>query len=89
MSAGAFGGTHAPPAALINALALLPPGAPVALTIDERWMDVSDPDGFGFAVQRLTDQGDLEVVERTRFRHRITTTGEPVFYELLVGRTAS
>ena len=89
VSAGAFGGTHAPPAALINALALLPPGAPVALTIDEQWMDASDPDGFGFAVQRLMDQGDLEVVERTRFRHRITTTGEPIFYELLVGRTAS
>ena len=89
VSAGAFGGTHAPPEALINALALLPPGAPVALTIDERWMDVSDSDGFGIAVQRLTAQGDLEVVERTRFRHRITTSGEPVFYELLVGRTAS
>jgi SAM-dependent methyltransferase len=88
VSAGAFGGTHAPPAALVNALALLPPGAPVALTIDERWMDPSDPDGFGFAVQRLIDQGELEVVERTRFKHRITTTGEPIFYELLVGRTA-
>jgi hypothetical protein len=51
-------------------------------------MDPSDPDGFGFAVQRLIDQGELEVVERTRFKHRITTTGEPIFYELLVGRTA-
>jgi hypothetical protein len=88
VSAGAFGGTHAPPAALINALALLPSGAPVALTIDERWMDASDPDGFGVAVQRLIDQGDLEVVQRTRFKHRITTTGEPIFYELLVGTTA-
>lgn len=89
VSAGAFGGTHAPPAALINALALLPSGAPVALTIDERWMDASDPDGFGVAVQRLIDQADLEVVQRTRFKHRITTTGEPIFYELLVGRTAT
>src|SRR6185312_427246 len=59
VSAGAFGGTHAPPAALANALAILPPGAPVALTIDERWMDTSDPDGFGSEVQRLADQGDL------------------------------
>ena len=88
VSAGAFGGTHAPPAALINALALLPSGAPVALTIDERWMDASDPDGFGCAIQRLADESALEVVERSRFRHRITTTGEPVFYELLVGTTA-
>jgi hypothetical protein len=87
VSAGAFGGTHAPPAALVNALAILPPGAPFALTIDERWMDASDPDGFGFEVQRLVAQGRLEVVERTRFRHRITTIGKPIFYELLTGTT--
>jgi SAM-dependent methyltransferase len=87
VSAGAFGGTHAPPAALVNALALLPPGAPVALTIDERWMDTSDPAGFGCEVEQLVAQGDLEVAERTRFRHRITTGGEPIFYELLVGTT--
>jgi hypothetical protein len=88
VSAGAFGGTHASPAALVNALAILPRGAPVALTIDERWMYASDPDGFGVAVERLADQGDLKVIERTRFRHRITTTGEPIFYELLIGTTA-
>lgn len=87
VSAGALGGTHAPPAALANALAIVAPGAPVALTIDERWMDASDPDGFGFELKRLVDQGDLSVVERTRFRHRITTTGEPIFYELLIGTT--
>jgi SAM-dependent methyltransferase len=85
VSAGAFGGTHAPPAALVNALAVLAPGAPVALTIDERWMETSDPDGFGCEIDRLVDQGDLEVAERTRFRHRLTTGGEPIFYELLVG----
>lgn len=88
VSAGAFGGTHAPPAALVNALAMLPPGAPVALTIDERWMDAADPDGFGSAVQRLAAEGALELVERTRFKHRITTTGDPIFYELLIGTTA-
>lgn len=87
VSAGAFGGTHAPPAALVNALAILPAGAPVALTIDERWMRGAEPDGFGVAVERLVDVGELKVIERTRFRHRITTTGEPIFYELLVGAT--
>ena len=87
VSAGAFGGTHAPPAALVNALAVLAPGAPVVLTIDERWMDASDPDGFGREVERLVDHGDLELAERTRFQHRITTGGEPIFYELLVGTT--
>ncbi|WP_405835781.1 hypothetical protein [Streptomyces sp. NBC_01518] len=87
VSAGAFGGTHATPRALENALSLLPPGAPVAFTIDERWMDVSDPDGFGVAVERLVADGRLVVLERTRFQHRVTTSGEPIFYELVVGRT--
>ena len=87
ISAGAFGGTHAPPAALINALSVLPVGAPVAITIDERWMDSSDPDGFGAAVEQLTERGDLALTERKRFQHRITTTGEPIFYDLIVGTT--
>jgi hypothetical protein len=87
VSAGAFGGTHATPQALRNALAVLPPGAPVAFTIDERWMDASDPDGFGTAVERLVADGDLVVLERTRFQHRVTTTGEPIFYQLITGRT--
>ncbi|WP_210588337.1 class I SAM-dependent methyltransferase [Streptomyces sp. GESEQ-35] len=87
VSAGAFGGTHATPQALENALAVLSPGAPVAFTIDERWMDESDPDGFGAAVERLVAGGGLAVMERTRFQHRVTTTGEPIFYQLVVGRT--
>jgi predicted TPR repeat methyltransferase len=87
ISAGAFGGTHAPPAALINALSVLPAGAPVAITIDERWMDRSDPDGFGATVERLVERGDLVLLEQKRFQHRITTTGEPIFYDLLIATT--
>jgi SAM-dependent methyltransferase len=87
VSAGAFGGTHAPPSALHNALAVLPPSAPLAFTIDARWIDDADPAGFGAAVERLVARGDLMVMERTRFRHRVTTSGEPIYYELIVGRT--
>ena len=87
VSAGAFGGKHATPQALENALAVLPPGAPVVFTIDERWMDESDPDGFGAAIKRLADDRRLAVTERTRFRHRVMTSGEPIFYELVVGHT--
>ena len=87
ISAGAFGGTHAPPAALVNALSALPAGAPVAITLDERWMDRADPDGFGATIERLMERGDLVPMERTRFQHRITTTGEPIFYDLVVATT--
>ena len=87
ISAGAFGGTHAPPSALINALSTLPVGAPVAVTIHERWMDRSDPDGFGATIERLVERGALVPMEWTRFQHRITTTGEPIFYDLIVATT--
>ncbi len=84
ISAGAFGGTHAPATALVNALALLPAGAPVVFTIDERWMRTDGPGGFRTPVSELLASGELELVERSRFRHRLTTAGKPVYYELLI-----
>jgi predicted TPR repeat methyltransferase len=85
VSAGAFGGTHAPPAALLNALDLLPDGAPVVFTIDERWTATDEPGGFRSSVESLLESGRLELFERSRFLHRRTTAGAPVYYELFVG----
>ena len=84
ISAGAFGGTHAPPAALLNALELLPAGAPVVFTIDERWMLTDDPGGFRTAVAELLDSGELRLLERSRFQHRLSTSGRPIHYDLIV-----
>ena len=84
ISAGAFGGAHAPATALLNALALLPAGAPVVFTIDERWMRADGPGGFRTPVNELLASGELELIERAQFRHRLTTAGKPVDYELLI-----
>jgi hypothetical protein len=81
ISAGAFGGTHAPPAALLNALTLLPAGAPVMFTIDERWLQSDGPGGYHTAV---LDSGRLRLLERERFTHRLSTAGHPILYELVV-----
>jgi hypothetical protein len=85
VSAGAMGGTHTPPTALANALAVLPADAPVVFTIDERWMQTDAPGGYRTAVKRLLDSGGLRLLRRSRFQHRVTTTGEPIHYELIVG----
>lgn len=84
VSAGAFGGTHVPSTALVNALALLPAGAPVVFTIDECWMHTDGPGGFRTPVTQLLASGELQLLERSRFRHRLTTAGKPVHYELLI-----
>ena len=88
IAAGALGGTHMGPAALEQALALLGPGAPVVLSIDERWTATDEPGGFRSPLARLTSSGRLRLLERSRFLHRRTTTGEPVHYELIVAATA-
>jgi SAM-dependent methyltransferase len=87
VAAGAFGGTHAPPSALANALALLPQGAPVVFTIDRRWLHTDDPGGFGTPIAHLLDSGELSLLERTSFQHRLSTTGAPILYELIVAAT--
>jgi SAM-dependent methyltransferase len=84
VAAGALGGTHVPAKALDNALALLPAGAPVVFTLDERWMRTDGPGGFRTPVNRLLASGELQLLERSSFRHRLTTGGEAVHYELLV-----
>jgi hypothetical protein len=89
ISAGAFGGTHVPPEALINSLALLPAGAPVVFTIDERWMQTDGPGGFRAPMSRLLASGRLQMLRRSRFQHRWSTTGDPIHYELIVAATGS
>ena len=89
ISAGAFGGTHAPPAALRNALTLLPVGAPVVFTIDERWTQTDEVGGFRAALAEIFTSGELKLLRRSRFQHRVTTTGTPIYYELVVATKGS
>lgn len=89
ISAGALGGTHAPGAALINAIDLLPTGGPVVFTIDERWTGTDGPGGFRTVISRLLASGRLRLIRRSRFEHRVSTTGKPIYYELVAAVTGS
>jgi hypothetical protein len=87
VSAGAMGGTHAPAAALVNSLSLLPAGAPVVFTVEERWMRTDAPGGFRTPVEELFATKRLRLLNRSSFLHRRTTTGEPIHYEVIVAAT--
>jgi len=84
VSAGALGGTHAPAEALVNALALLPAGAPVVFTIDERWTQTDGPGGFRTPITRLLASRQLQLVERSRFQHGRSTADAPIHYEMFI-----
>ena len=47
-------------------------------------MRTDGPGGFRAPVTRLVDSGSLRVLHRSRFQHRLSTTGDPIIYELLV-----
>jgi hypothetical protein len=83
--AGAFGGSHASADALRVALRLLPRGAPAAFTIDERWTSTDGPGAFRTSLAELISSESLILLERSRFEHRVTTAGVPLYYELFVG----
>jgi SAM-dependent methyltransferase len=82
IAAGALGGSHMPASALDRALALLPAGSPVVFTVHEHWTQTDAPGGLRTPLARLFDSGELQLLERSRFRHRLTTTGMPITYEL-------
>jgi hypothetical protein len=87
ISAGALGGTHGSGATLLNALALLPTGSPVVFTIDERWTGTDGPGGFRTVMSGLLASRQLELLRRSRFQHRVSTSGNPIYYELVAAVT--
>ena len=88
IAAGAFGGTHMPASAFATALDLLESGSPVVFTIHEHWAATDEPGGFRTAIADLLGSGRLSALERTRFEHRTTTSGDPIVYELIAAVTA-
>jgi hypothetical protein len=58
-------------------------------TIDERWMKTDAPGGYGAAVGRLIEAGELRLLNRTCFQHRLSTGGSPIRYDLVVAATGA
>jgi hypothetical protein len=58
-------------------------------TIDERWTGTDGPGGFRTVISRLLASGRLRLIRRSRFEHRVTTSGNPIDYELVVAVTGS
>ena len=60
---------------------------PVVFTIDERWTGTDGPGGFRTVISRLLASGRLRLIRRSRFEHRVSTSGKPIYYELVAAVT--
>jgi SAM-dependent methyltransferase len=88
-SVAALGFDDIPPDAFAEAFNLIEPGGLIGLSIKEEMVSGEDSSGFS----RLIDNGiathALDVKLERRYRHRLNTNGEPLYYVAMVVQKGS
>ena len=85
----ALGFGDIPPAAFATAYDLLRTGAWLAFSIKEDFLEERGGSGFARLIRELVDRGMLEIRAQRRYRHRLSSCGEPVHYIALVATKRS
>ena len=86
VSVAALGFGDIPATAFAQALDLITVDGWVAYTIKEDFLQEHDTSGFAKAIRRLMNDGNLQVQAYRRFQHRISVTGEPLYYVAMIAR---
>jgi SAM-dependent methyltransferase len=82
----ALGFGDIPPRAFREAFNVVVDGGWIAFTLKEEFLNGSDSSGFARLVEAAVQEGLLELREQRRYRHRLSTAGEPLHYVAMVGR---
>jgi len=88
ITVAALGFGDIPPEAFAAAYNLVDDGGWVAFNIKSRFLSEEDEGKTGFAelINRMFDDGTLELCEEREYRHRLSTSGEPLHYVAMVAR---
>jgi predicted TPR repeat methyltransferase len=84
ISVAALGFDDIPPEALATAYDRVRPGGWIALTIKEDFLTTEDPSGFQKLIRRMIDERLLELRTHERYRHRLSSNGQPLYYVALI-----
>jgi predicted TPR repeat methyltransferase len=85
----ALGFGDIPPEAFSVAYNLVQDGGFVAFNLRDLFLERNDASGFAHQVQSLLEEGCLEELIRVRYVHRLSITGEPLYYTGIIGRKRS
>ena len=85
----ALGFGDIPPAAFATAYDVLTPNAWLAFSIKTDFLDENGDSGFATLIRELADGGMIEIMARKRYRHRLSSCGEPVHYVAIVAAKRS
>jgi SAM-dependent methyltransferase len=80
----ALGFGDIPPAAFAEAFNFVRSPGWIAFNLRERFLEDTDPGGFGEFIGRMLDEGVLEERARVSYTHRLSCAGEPLTYLALV-----
>ena len=80
----ALGFGDMPPAAFATAYDVLTPDAWLAFSIKTDFLDENGSSGFATLIRELADREMIEILARKRYRHRLSSCGEPVHYVAIV-----
>jgi predicted TPR repeat methyltransferase len=87
-SVAALGFADIPPAAFAEAYNLIEDGGPVSFSIKEEMLSGEDSSGFSRLIDEAIDEGALELKAERRYRHRLSLSGEPLYYVAMVAEKA-
>jgi 2-polyprenyl-3-methyl-5-hydroxy-6-metoxy-1,4-benzoquinol methylase len=82
----ALGFGDIPPPVFTQACELIEPDGWVVFNIKEDFLGSDDQTGFSRLIRESVDDGALELEAQRRYRHRLSTDGEPLYYAGLVAR---
>jgi len=85
ITVAALGFGDIPVDAFINTFNLLEDGALVAFNIKDRFLGEDDETGYGEVIQGLCEDS-FKVLQSRRYRHRVSMSGDPLYYVGIVGR---
>jgi predicted TPR repeat methyltransferase len=85
VTVAALGFGDIPAKAFVNAFNLIEEGGWVAFNIKDRFMSSDDDTGYHDTIEAMMG-GSLDVMQQTRYCHRLSVTGEPLHYYAIAGR---
>lgn len=82
----ALGLGHIPPEAFAAAFNLVATPGWVAFNIKDALLEGDEESGFSMLIERMVDDGLLEVGGQEKYRHRLSLSGAPYHYYAVAGR---
>jgi hypothetical protein len=87
ITVAALGFGDIPPLAFAEAYNLIAEDGWIAFNIKSRFIaEEKDPSGFARLIEKMIDEQLLEVGAERKYRHRISVSGEPLYYVAMAAR---